>query len=89
MKTKLTALALAGSMMIFSPSCSTTYDAYGRPVQSVDPGVATAGVLAAGVLGYALANRDDDHRYYRGRPHYGHHRGHYRHYRGHHRSYRY
>lgn len=58
----------------------TTYDAYGRPVQSVDPGAATAGVVAAGVLGYALADgggRDRDrhhHHYYRPAPR---HRGHY------------
>lgn len=40
-------------------SCTTTYDAYGRPTQSVDPGLAIAGVAAAGILGYALA--DDNH----------------------------
>lgn len=54
-----TLVALAGS------SCTTTYDYYGRPVQSVDPGVALAGVAAAGLIGYALA--DDNH---------GHHHGH-------------
>ena len=42
----------------------TTYDAYGRPVQSVDPGVAIAGVAAAGLIGYALADDDNDTRYY-------------------------
>ena len=46
------------------PSCMTTYDAYGRPVQSVDPGTAAAGAVAAGVLGYAIArDRNDDRRY--------------------------
>lgn len=53
-----------------SVSCMTTYDAYGRPVQSVDPGVAVAGAAAAGLAGYALA-RDDGHhhrRYYYRRP---------------------
>ncbi len=56
----------------------TTYDAYGRPVQSVDPGVAAAGVVAAGALGYALANDNDDHHHhhYR-RGGYYHRRGHY------------
>lgn len=49
----------------------TTYDAYGRPVQSVDPAAATAGVVAAGVLGYALANDNDDHHHH----HYRRHRG--------------
>lgn len=47
----------------------TTYDAYGRPVQSVDPGAAVAGAAAAGIIGYALANDDDDHH------HHGHYRG--------------
>ena len=54
-----------------SVSCMTTYDAQGRPVQSVDPGVAVAGAAAAGLIGYAIANDNDDHhghnRYY-GRP---------------------
>jgi hypothetical protein len=55
-----------------SVSCMTTYDAYGNPVQSVDPAAATAGVVAAGLLGYALA--DDNH---------GHHNNHYYHGGGH------
>lgn len=67
--------------VIASTSCMTTYDAYGRPVQSVDPAAATAGVVAAGVLGYAVANKNDRHHHhnrghYRPRP-----RGHYHHYR--------
>ena len=70
-------VACAGS----SVSCMTTYDQYGRPVQSVDPGAAVAGAAAAGILGYALANDGDHHHhhdgYYRGggyygRPHGGH-----------------
>lgn len=56
-------LALIGS----SVSCMTTYDSYGRPVQSVDPAVAIAGVAAAGLIGYAASNNNDHH-----------HRGHYR-----------
>jgi hypothetical protein len=58
--------------IVASTSCMTTYDAYGRPVQSVDPAAATAGVVAAGVLGYAVArDRNDDH-------HHHHHGGYYR-----------
>jgi hypothetical protein len=54
-----------------SVSCMTTYDSYGRPMQTVDPGLAIAGVAAAGVLGYALANDNDNgHRHYN-----RHHRG--------------
>ncbi len=61
-------------------SCTTTYDAYGRPVQSVGPGTAVAGAAAAGVLGYAIArDRDDDHRHYYGRRHYYRPYGGYRH----------
>ncbi|MEY3898651.1 MAG: hypothetical protein RLZZ214_4173, partial [Verrucomicrobiota bacterium] len=52
--------AFAGS----SVSCMTTYDAYGRPVQSVDPAAAVAGAAAAGILGYAIANNNNDHHHY-------------------------
>lgn len=55
-------LGLSGSGV----SCMTTYDHAGRPVQSVDPGMAVAGVAAAGLIGYALA--DDTHSHHR--PHY-------------------
>ncbi len=58
-------------------SCMTTYDANGRPVQSVDPGLAVAGVAAAGLIGYAAGNNHghDNHyyggnRYYRGGGYY-------------------
>jgi hypothetical protein len=60
-----------------SVSCVTTYDAYGRPVQTVDPGMAVAGVAAAGLIGYAIAdNNNHHHGYYGGgycapRPYYG------------------
>jgi hypothetical protein len=42
-------------------SCMTTYDRDGRPVQSVDPGAAAVGAVAAGVLGYAIASGNNDH----------------------------
>ena len=63
-----------------SVSCMTTYDAAGRPVQSVDPGVAVAGAAAAGLAGYAIGSNRHDHYYYGGghhrRPYYGgYHRG--------------
>lgn len=63
---------------LVTTSCMTTYDPYGRPVQSVDPGVALAGVAAAGLVGYALAE-DNHHDYYRG-GHGGHYRGYHPHY---------
>lgn len=71
------ALFAAGSM-----SCMTTYDSAGRPVQSVDPGLAVAGVAVAGLIGYALADDNDSHREY-----HHHHRPYPRHY--HHARYGY
>lgn len=64
-------LALASAISLGGVSCMTTYDAYGRPVQSVDPGAAAVGMAAAGVLGYALAN---DHNHHSGHYHGGYHR---------------
>jgi hypothetical protein len=65
---RLTALL---ACVALTASCTTTYDAYGSPRQSVDPGVALMGVAAAGLVGYALANDNDSHHqqnnYYRGR----------------------
>ena len=57
-------LACVGS----SVSCMTTYDAYGRPVETVDPGLAVAGIAAAGLIGYAAANNHSNYRrtYYGG-----------------------
>jgi hypothetical protein len=60
------ALALT---VLSSVSCMTTYDAYGRPVQSVDPGLAVAGIAAAGLIGYA-AGDNDDHRHRSHNHHY-------------------
>jgi hypothetical protein len=45
---RLTAILFIAS---FSTGCMTTYDAYGRPVQSVDPALAVAGIAAAGIIG--------------------------------------
>lgn len=44
----------------------TTYDAYGRPMQAVDPNVATAGIVTAGAVGFILgASTDNCHSHYR------------------------
>ena len=65
MKIRLFAVGAALALAITTTSCMTTYDAYGRPVQSVDPGLAVAGIAAAGLIGYAIAEGDDDdHRHY-------------------------
>jgi hypothetical protein len=55
LKTTAVLVALAGT------SCMTTYDAYGRPVQTVDPGAAAAGIAAAGLIGYAVGQHNDHH----------------------------
>lgn len=76
--TKLAALSVLVAGIASSVSCMTTYDAYGRPVQSVDPGAAAVGAAAAGVAGYAIGRSNDDHDhdyYYRGG--YRHHRNYY------------
>jgi hypothetical protein len=59
-----------------SVSCMQTYDAQGRPMQTVDPGVAVAGAAAAGLVGYAIANDNNHHHnnYYYGHGGYYHHR---------------
>jgi hypothetical protein len=64
---RVSTLALLALVVSAGTSCTTTYDSAGRPVQSVDPGTAAAGALAAGVLGYAIASdRDDNKKYYYG-----------------------
>lgn len=65
--TKSTILKIAALAVItaFGTSCTTTYDAYGQPRQSVDPGLAVAGAAAAGLIGYAIANNKDNDRQYR------------------------
>lgn len=49
-----------------SMSCMTTYDAYGRPMQTVDPALAVAGVAAAGILAYNAGNNHHHNNYYYG-----------------------
>jgi hypothetical protein len=63
MKTILSPVRLTALLacVTLSTSCYTTYDSYGNARQSVDPGVALMGVAAAGLVGYALANDNDNH----------------------------
>jgi hypothetical protein len=70
MKITLHRLALAVMMALAGASCSTAYDAYGRPRTVVEPGAALLGAAAVGLLAYGLAS-DNDH---------GHHHGHHRSY---------
>ncbi|MFK7851613.1 MAG: hypothetical protein AB8D78_11610 [Akkermansiaceae bacterium] len=80
---RILAVGVAVMIPALSTSCSTTYDSYGNPRQSVDPAVAVAGVVAAGLIGYALADDDGNRNHKRGHG-YGHGGNHYR---GHDRRY--
>lgn len=53
-------------LAVASVSCMPAYDAEGRPVQAVDPVVATAGIAAAGLIGYAVGNSNNRYRSYGG-----------------------
>lgn len=57
---KVAALILA----IAGTSCMTTYDAYGRPVQSVDPGAAAAIAVGAAAVGYGIGRHNDHHHHH-------------------------
>ncbi|MBK1825394.1 hypothetical protein [Haloferula rosea] len=67
----VTRILAAAAIPLVATSCMTTYDANGRPVQSVDPAAAAVGVAAAAAIGYAVANNRDRNDYYYGRPYYG------------------
>ena len=70
---KLQQITLALSAALTLTSCTTTYDASGRPVQTVDAGAAVVGIVAAGVIGAAIANNNSSKRYHKG------HQSHYKH----------
>ncbi len=55
---------LGASLAFIFSSCVTSYDQAGRPIQSVDPGAALVGVAAAGLIGYAIGDNNDDKRRY-------------------------
>ncbi len=86
-KLRLALLSFALAFALVGVSCTTTYDAYGRPVQSVDPGLALAGIVAAGAIGYAIADDRSSRKSHRNyRSHRGHHSHHSHRYSHHHRS---
>ncbi|MCW1885755.1 hypothetical protein OKA04_13525 [Luteolibacter flavescens] len=64
LKVSALVIALAGT------SCMTTYDAYGRPVQSVDPGAAAAIAIGAAAVGYAIGENNGHHHHYHGGHYY-------------------
>ncbi len=62
---KIKSIAITCIIAVATISCQTTYDAYGNPRQTVDPGTAAAGAAAAGIIGYSLAkDRDKNKNYY-------------------------
>jgi len=67
---KLITFLLAPVLAIGMSSCTTAYDAHGRPVQVVDPAAAAVGALAIGAAAYAIGNSNNDHRG-RNNRHYG------------------
>jgi len=60
------AWSLVAALGFSSVSCMTTYDTNGRAMQTVDPAVAIAGVAAAGLIGYAIANDNHGSNHYYG-----------------------
>ena len=68
---RVTGFATLAALIFSNVSCMTTYDANGRPMQTVDPVVAVAGVAAAGLIGYAVANNHSGHRGYHRNHYYG------------------
>jgi len=84
MKHKLSSIKLAVGAIIsalFLANCTTTYDSYGRPVQSVDPVAAAVGAVALGAVAYSVGKNNRHKSYYT--PSHYRHRGHSYH-RGHH-----
>ncbi len=66
MSTSLLRFVAAIVLATSAVSCTTAYDAYGRPIDVVDPAAAVAGAAAVGILAYGLANSDHHHHdYYR------------------------
>ncbi|MDZ4401137.1 hypothetical protein [Prosthecobacter sp.] len=72
MKTTLQRLVFAGLLLSLGVSCTTAYDAHGRPRQVVEPSTAILGAAAVGLIAYGIANNHNrrryDNRYY---GHYG------------------
>jgi hypothetical protein len=64
MKRTLHRLLLALLIPVLA-SCTTAYDAQGRPRQVVEPGAALIGAAVVGLIAYGIANnnRSDRHRH--------------------------
>jgi len=60
MKQHFNRFILAGLFLCMGASCTTTYDAQGRPHQAVNPAAALIGVAVVGLIAYGIANSNDD-----------------------------
>ena len=78
MKSPFVLLMIAAIAAALSTSCTTMYDSSGQPVDVLTPGGAALAVVAAGVVGYALADEET----HGGRAHGRYRRGSYRNYPG-------
>jgi len=56
MRTALIKLVAVLGTVCLAASCTTVYDPQGRPTQMVTPEGAALGAVAAGLIGYALAD---------------------------------
>lgn len=63
---KLTVLGVLSAL--FLSNCVQTYDAAGRPVQTVDPGAAIVGAAVIGAVAYAAGNNNNYRNYRHRRP---------------------
>ena len=74
---KLTVAGIASALLL--SNCVTSYDAYGRPIQTVDPAAVAVGAVLLGTAAYAIGHNNSGHNghHYRssGYRHHGH-RGH-------------
>ena len=63
MKKILIRLIFCTLIVSTAASCTTAYDAYGRPQQVVTPGGALLGAAAVGLLAYGLSNNGGNNRH--------------------------
>ena len=58
---KLTVMAIIAALGL--SNCSTTYDAYGRPVETVDSGAVVLGAVVLGIAAYAIVKNNRSSKY--------------------------
>ena len=72
---KLTMAGIASAVLL--SNCVTSYDQYGRPIQTADPAAVAIGAVALGTIAYSAGKSDGRHQrgHYRSR-NYGYRGGH-------------